>query len=513
MDVAENEINSRFSKERIMKNTLVLCVRMLFTLWLNLYATRLVLRNLGLDEMGVYSVVGSIVGFFTILSNGVTNAVQRFITYETGRKGGNPNKVFCSSINVILIISVIMILLMETCGLWFLNNKANIPDTNRDAAFWVFQLSVLVCIVNTVSIPYNALIIAHEKISVYAMISILQVILNFLAALMTGYASGSRLLIYAMLIALASIIVRISYQLYCHKNFPESHYRPRIDKDTITQILKFTGVTTTSGILQIASSQGIVMVINILFGVALNAVYTIALQLKNSVQSFSFNILKAISPQITKTYANGEHDKYEKLTYSGSKFEVFLIYFIMIPFLFRAEYILKLWLGNVPEYAVVFSQSVIFLSLTYAAFEPIRTAVLATGRIKRFMIIPDAFYLLSVPVSYMISKATGSPSLMIISVVAMDIISCLIRIHYALEATSLKAADMIRKILIPCVITGIADAIVCLLLSKMTGESIIGLLLLLLINSIALAAIIYSCGLSKNERLQCRRIIKSVIRV
>lgn len=497
-------MSENFSKERILKNSLLLYVRMLFTMWLNLYATRLTLANLGIEEMGVYGVIGSIVSLFTVFTAGITSAVQRFITFELGLKDGQPNKVFCSSLNVIFMLSALMLVLLEVCGLWMLDNKINIPEASRDAAFWAFQFSVLTCIVNTISIPYNALIIAHEKMDAFAIISIVQVVLNFLAAYCLSLFADNRLLIYAALLATASIFVRLLYQIYCHRKFSEAEYHWDIDWGTIKQIGKFTGITTVSGGLQIVAAQGIVFVINLTFGVALNAVYSIALQLKNAVLSFSLNILKAIAPQITKTYANNEMDTYKKLVYCGSKLEVFFILFIMIPFLFRTEYIMKLWLGEVPQFAVVFVQCAVFLSLTYAVFEPIRTAVYATNRIKQFLLIPDTLYLLVLPIGYMVGKITGNPSLFILSTVAFEIIICGVRIIYASQVTSFRKRELVMNILFPCILVGVLDAVVCYGLSILFSENILELIALVLINVLCLLGIIYMVGLSSKERHQIK---------
>lgn len=216
-------MSETFDKKRVIKNSGLLYVRMLFTMWLNLWTTRLVLANLGVEDLGVYGVVGSIVSMFTVLTGGVTSAVQRFITYEMGRNNGNVGSVFCTSLNVIFILSVIMLVLLETVGMWFLNNKIEIPMQSMQAAQWVFHLSVVTCIVNVISVPHNALIIAHERINAFAAISILQVVLSCMAAYSLSYFSH-RLLLYAVMMAAIGIFIRLVYQWYCIRHFPESKY-------------------------------------------------------------------------------------------------------------------------------------------------------------------------------------------------------------------------------------------------------------------------------------------------
>lgn len=493
-------MSDNFNKNRIIKNSLLLYVRMLFTMWINLYATRLVLQNLGIEDMGVYGVVGSIVSIFSVFTGGITSAVQRFITFEAGLKEGNVNKVFCSSLNVIFILAGVLLIILESVGLWFFYTIINIPEASKDAAFWVFQFSILTCLINLISIPYNALIIAKEKMNAFAFISIIQVILNCMAAYFISLLND-RLLWYALFMLLTSFIVRLTYQVYCRIYFPESQYHRGIDKVLLKEIGKYTGVSTTSGVLQMISGQGLTLVINWTSGVALNAVYNIALQLKNSILSFAMNLFKAIAPQITKTYANGEMEHYKTLVYTGSKLEIFLIYFIMIPFLFRTEYIMKLWLGNsLPPYTVEFAQCIVFISLLYAAFEPIRTAVLATNKIRNFMLIPESFYLLVLPVSFISYHFSQNAVWFIVAVVFMDILTACLRIYLASQVSVLKVRDIIKKILFPAMFVGGLSCAVCYLLDFVCSYNLLGFCILLVINSLLLIGIIYLVGLSNHER-------------
>lgn len=502
-------MSSNYNKNRIIKNSLLLYVRMLFTMWLNLWITRLVLANLGVEDMGVYGVVGSIVGLVSVFTGGVTNAVQRFITFEAGKPDGKPNLLFCSSLNIIFLLSAIIFILLEAVGVYMLFYSVNIPAHSMNAAFWVLQFSILTCIVNLISIPYNALIIAHEKMDAFAVISILQVVFTF-GAVYTLTWFDNRLLVYGIMMAAVSVIIRVIYQIYCHYKFDEARYHLIIDKEQLKQLGEFTGVSTVSGALQVVSSQGMVFVINWTFGVAINAVYSISLQLKNSILSFSLNLFKAISPQITKTYANNEIEAHQKLVYSGSKMEVFLIYFIMIPFLFRADYIMHLWLGKVPSYAVEFAMSTVFISLTYALFEPIRTSVLATNRITKFMLYPEVFYLLVLPLGYFISKTFGNPLLLIIVIVGMDILTCIVRTIYALKVCPLKANELILKVIVPCLSVALLDSLLCYFIASLFPTSILGLLSFLVLNSIVLIIIIVMLGLNRKERNVCFSVIRKI---
>lgn len=502
-------MTNNFNKSRIIKNTILLYIRMLFTMWLNLYTTRLVLTNLGIEDMGVYGVVGSITNIFTVFVSGITNAIQRFITLEIGKNSGKTNIVFSTSLNILFIASIVLFFLLEVVGLWILNNRINIPEKTIEIAFLVFQFSILTCIINLISIPYNALIIAYEKMNVFALISIIQTILTCISAYCLSLFQNERLFYYSLLTSLVSILIRIIYQTYCKYKFKEAKYKFCIDKHLIKDISRYAGISTTSSILQFTANQGITFVINWTFGVTINAVYNIALQLKNSILSFSLNILKAISPQITKTYASGEIEAHKKLIYSGSKFEIYLIFFIIIPFLFKTEYIMRLWLGEVPKFAVEFAKCIVFISLTYSAFEPIRAAVIATGRIIRFMIIPDAFYILILPISYFISIKYNSPIYLIFTIVIMEIISCIIRIYYASKVTIIKIKECVKYILIPCFIVASISITICYICSYYITDSIEGLLCIFVVNSFFLLLSIYFLGINKKEKKAIRNLLSA----
>jgi O-antigen/teichoic acid export membrane protein len=451
--------------------------------------------------MGVYGVVGSIVGLFTVFTGGVTNAIQRYITFELGRRQGDIRRVFSTAVNVMLLLSGLMIVLLEIGGVYVLTHHLKIPAQSLHAAHYVYQISILTCVLSMVSVPYNALVTAHERMDVFASISILQVVLGCLGAYALSWiGEGGRLLMYAIISAAISVLVQALYYLYCRRTYPEARYTFLLDRSLLREIARYAGVSTGSGILGVIACQGIVFVINWTFGVAINAVYNIAQQLKNSVLSFAFNLQKAVTPQITKTYASGDLELHTKLVYSSCKFEFFLILFLLIPFFLRADYIMHLWLDDVPAYAVSFARCTIFISLTYATLSPIQTAVLASGRIAKFLLIPDSFYLLVLPVGYLACRWYPDPTLLIFIIVALDILACGLRALIAARVTVLSLRAMVVKIFLPCCLVALLSAAVCYGLTLLTSATLPGLLVLLALNSLALVGIIYLVGLTAPER-------------
>lgn len=504
-------MHDNFSKSRLLKNSILLYVRMLFTMWINFYTTRLVLSNLGVENMGVYGVVGGVVSIFAVFNSGITSTIQRFITYELGLSNGNVNKVFCTSTNILIIYSIIFFILLEIAGSWILCNKLNIPEESQNSAFWVLQISIVTCVINIISIPYNALIVAHEKMNAFAFISIIQVIITCISVYSLSFFQEQRLIIYSLYMAMIAILIRILYQIYCRINFNEATYHLVIEKDILKRMAKFAGVSSISGIFQMILHQGTVFVINWVFGVSLNAVYNISLQVKNSVLSFALNLFKAIQPQITKTYAESNYRIHKKIVYSGSKLEVYLIYFILIPSFFRMDYIMYLWLGDaVPDYTIEFAKCTILISLTYAAFEPIRAAVLATTNITKFMIIPDAFCLLTLPVAYFICKFTKNPSHMIACIIVFDILACALRTYLGTKVSVLSCQELFHQVFIPCVVVGITSSLICFLLNIIIGNGLIGLSILLIINSVMLSVFIITIGLNNYEKKIIHEFYKKV---
>lgn len=464
---------------------------MLFTMGLNLLATRLTLANLGVDDLGVYGVVGSVVSMFGVFSAGVTTAVQRFITFELGRgPEGQVGRVFSTSLSVLFLLSALLVVVLEAVGGEVLHSWVQIPEASLAQAQWVFQFTLLSFVFTLIAVPYNALVIAHERMGVFAAVSVIQVALTCVAAWSLSLFASGRLAIYGALMAAITILMRVIYQVYCHRHFAEARFRFSIDRQELREMGRFTGVATLSGVFQLVGGQGIILVINLTFGVALNAVYAIALQLKNMVLSFALNLFKAIQPQITKTYAEGAIADHLRLVTLGSRLEVFLIYLLMLPFLCRTEQVMALWLGQVPDYMVAFVRGTIFISLTYAAFEPIRTAVLATGRITQFMLLPEAFYLLVLPVAYLVARLTDSPSWMLVSVVGMDILTCMFRVWLGVKVSPLTLGSLMREVVLPCLGVGVLGGGVSFWLSGVFPMTLIGLFAYLLASSAALVIVI-----------------------
>lgn len=473
---------------------------MLFTMWLNLYTTRLVLKFLGAEDFGIYGVVGSIVALCNVMNCGIQKAVQRFITFEMGKTDGKPNEMFCTLMNIIIFFAVITFILLEIGGTWFIYNKMNIPVNRQDAAFWVLQFSIAATILSLISNPYNALIIAHEKMNVFAFVSMLQAVLTCSAAFSLQFIPYNRLTWYALFIALIAISVRIMYQIYCRTKYPESRYRWFIDKNRIKDIGSFAGWATVDGGLNTITWQGVTILFNLSFGITINAVYQIASQVNNSLLSFAQNVQRAVDPQLTKSYAKGDYQRHCWLIYNGSKLQVFLIYLILIPFVIRARYIMRLWLGDVPEHAVTFCQMVVFMSLVCAGFEVVRTSVIATGNIKKFVILPNSVHLLLLPLCYFMNLLWPSPELMMGVIVITYYIIYAFRLYLARKISVFSLRTFSIAVVVPCLLVGITTYAATFLIHLLLPDNIGGLIALLIANAIMMIPIILFLGMQKGDR-------------
>lgn len=499
MHISENK--------RIIKNSIALYVRMLFTMGLNLLITRFVLRYLGVDDYGTYSAVGGVVSLFTVLNGGISKANQRFITYELGDKSGHPCRTFNTIINLTFIVAIITVLIIEIIGAWFLYNKMNIPDGRMNAAFWIFQFSVVTMVVTLISNPYNALIIAHERISTFAYISILQVVLNFIAAWCLRYVSMDKLIYYGLMVMLVNILIRVIYQIYCTHHFKEAKYHFYMNRNLIKNIAKFTGWATIDGALGTIIWQGTTILFNIFFGVAINAIYNIASQLKNAVLSFAQNVQRAMDPQITKSYAAGDLERHHALVFSGSKLEVFMIYFILIPLLVRMEFVLKLWLGNnLPTHLVIFCKLVVIMNIICSAFEVMRTSVMATGNLRAFALYPNLLHLLVLPICYVANLYFQSPVVMMIIITIIYFIVYAYRFYIASQISKFSLKDYFITIVSRCLIVGLLSWMAVFALDKLIPNNIWGFFLLLMCSTTILLVLIYTIGLSISEK----RIINNI---
>ena len=499
------------NNKRIAKNTLLLYFRMLFMMAVSLYTSRVVLNAVGVEDFGIYNVVGGVVAMFSMLSGSLSSAITRFITYELGiGNKENLKKIFSSAVTIQIGLAILIILLAEAVGVWFLNVKMNIPESRMAAANWVFQFSILTFSINLISVPYNASIIAHERMSAFAYISILEAIGKLTIAYLIIVSPMDRLVFYAILMCAVALIVRFAYGVYCKRHFEECTYRFIFDKDLLKRMFGFAGwnfIGATSAVLR---DQGGNVVINLFCGPTANAARGIAFQVNTAISGFVTNFMTALNPQITKSYAAGDRKYMMTLIFQGARLSFYMLLLLSLPVLINTHYILGLWLKIVPDHAVLFVQLVLVFAMSESVSHPLITAMLATGKIRNYQLVVGGLQMMNLPISYILLRMGMFPETVI--VVAIVISQCCLaaRLVMLRGMIGLSVRKYMKKVYMNVfVVTVIASVFPVLLASKME-ESFLNFLLLCLIAVVCTGITIYYIGCNELERQFIRNKLHTI---
>lgn len=489
------------NNKRIARNTILLYIRMLLTMGVSLYTSRIILKALGVEDFGIYNVVGGVVAMFSILSASLSASISRFITYELGCNQGNRlNIIFSTSVTIQIILACIILIFAESIGLWFLNYKMNLPTIRMDAANWVYQLSILTFIINLLSIPYNASIIAHERMGVFAYISILEASGKLIVAFLIISSPFDKLIFYATMICTVAVVVRIVYTYYCKKKFSECTYRFILDKQLISQMFRFAGWNFIGATSNILRDQGGNIILNLFYGPTLNAAKGIASQVNNAIQGFANSFMTALDPQITKSYAAKNQSYMLSLIYQGSRFAFYLLFFMSLPLLINTHYILYLWLGDIPNHSALFVQLTLVFILCESISQPLITAMLATGNIRNYQIIVGGLQMLNLPLSYLALKQGATPEAILIIAIIISQFCLVTRLLLLRKMIGLSMREFIRRVYINIIQVGICAAVIPSLIATRLPESFVSFILSSFCAFICTFSSVYYIGCNKKER-------------
>lgn len=489
------------NNKRIAKNTLMLYFRMLFTMAVSLFTSRVVLNTLGVEDYGIYNVVGGVVSMFSIISGSLSAAISRFITVELAKGDADKlRKTFSASVTIQLLLSLIIVVLIESIGVWFLNAKMVIPAERMDAANWVLQFSIVTFVINLISVPYNATIIAHEKMSAFAYISILEVVCKLVIVYLLKISPIDRLVFYAILMCAVSVIIRLVYGYYCNRHFAECKFSFRFDKDLLKRMFSFAGWNFIGASSAVLRDQGGNIIINLFGGPAVNAARGIAMQVNHAIVGFSNNFMTALNPQITKSYASGEQDYMMKLIFRGARFSFYMLLFLSLPVLANTHYILSLWLGIVPEHSVLFVRLALIFAMSESISSPLVTAMLATGKIRNYQIVVGGLQMLNLPISYVLLRIGCIPET--VMMVAIGLSQCCLAARLVMLRTmiGLSARKYLREVYLNVILVTTVAAVLPILTSVILEESFLNFVIIVLISLITAAISIFYIGFNKNER-------------
>lgn len=486
---------------RIAKNTLLLYIRQFFVLAISLYTSRLVLATLGVSDYGVYNVVGSVVTMFVFIRSAMGNATNRYIAYALG-KGDEADlkRIFSTCLFVHFLLAAIIVVLSESVGLWLLYNKLEIPEGRMPAAFWVMQFSIITCAIGVLCVPYDAEIIAHEKMSTFAFLSILDVTLKLLLVFLLKVIPFDKLVFYGFFLLCVQILNRIIYGFYCWKKFPETRKANQKDAVLIKEMFGFAGWNLLGNTASIVCAPVINVLLNMFFGPVVNAARGVAVQVQGAAKGFISNFQLAVIPQITKNYAAGNLERMKTLIISCSKLSYFLFLCLALPLLLEAKQILSLWLVEVPEHSVNFLRLVFCIMLVESWEQPLHTANLATGKIKVFQSVKGITLLLTLPIAYIALRKGASPEIVFIIQLFVTLGSLLIQLFILRPLIGLSLRRYYLEVFGRTFVVTLAASFIPGLLFYYMQDTILSMFIIMLISVLSVAGFVYLIGLNKPEK-------------
>lgn len=491
--------NTRYSK--IAKNTAMLYVRMFLLMLIGLFTSRVVLKELGVDDFGVYAAVGGLVTMFTIFTSAISSAISRFITFELGKGDGEKlKKVFSTSVIIQLCFGALILVLTATVGMWFLHHEMVIPDGRMDAAECVLECAALALVLNLLSVPYNAVIVAHEDMSAFAWISVMEAVLKLGVAFALMVSGFDKLKTYAVLMFAVAAIVRLTYGAFSHSHYEETRGRLVFDRSCLKEMGGFSGWVFFGLGATLFNSQGINILMNVFFGVGANAARGIATQVEGIVRQFVNSFTTALNPQITKSYASGEHSYCFDLVCKGARYSYLLVLIVALPVFVEADALLKLWLGSVPEGAVLFTRLTLIGILADLLGNSMAVLEMATGDIKRYYLIIGPVSMLVFLISWLL-YAVGFPAFVSYIVYAV-IYAALVAIKLAILHRQLDfptgryVRDVIYKVL---PVTALSAA-VCVLPYLLIGSGVLRTIVCILTAVVAVAGFSWCFAMTRSER-------------
>lgn len=500
--------------KRIAKNTLLLYLRMIVTMGVGFYTSRVVIDALGFVDYGIYNVVGGIVSTMSFLNGSMAGATQRWITIAIGE--GNLEylkKVFSIGISAQVIIAVIFFIIVESAGLWYLYYYAVIPEDRVNASFWVFQISALSMVLSVLNVPFKGAIMAHEKMGAFALFSIIDVAMKLIICYMLYTTKFDRLIVYALLLFLTYLIIFFIEQIYCHWKFDEARFRFGWDKSILKQMWSLAFWSLSGNVAYLGYTQGVTLLINLFFGPTMNAAAGIAAQAGNIINQFSMNFQTAMNPQITKNYARKNYSDMHDLVFRSSKFSYFLMLIFVVPLFFEAKLLLGIWLKEVPDHAVNFLRIGLFISMFTAVRNPLITSAQANGDLKKYQFVVIPILLMVTPISYVVLKLGGIPETTSIVMLIILIIAVFASAYMLKNMVYLNFTAFVKEVMLKILkVTLYAFSLPTLLFFVM-DYGYVRFFVLSTIAVISSVLSIYFVGLTISERVFVRNMIMAKIKL
>ncbi len=505
-------MSSISDNKRIAKNTVFLYFRMLLIMAVTLYTSRVYLKVLGETDFGIYNIVGGVIVMLSFISSSMATSTQRFLNFEMGRGSSeNVRQVFSTSVIIYLIFSLCILLVGETLGLWFLNTQMNIPPERMYAANWVYHFTLIGLIANLLRAPYNAMIIAYERMNFYAYFSILEAFLKLgIAFMLLIWGDVDKLILLSALSAIVFIIITFSYKLYCNRHFVSSYFKTIWDRCILKQLLGFSGWSLLGSAANMGATQGNNIIINIFCGVGVNAAVGVATQLISGVNQLVSNFQMAFTPQLVKLYAADNREEFLRLVFRSSRFSYYLLLVMSIPAMLCMEFILDIWLDEVPQYTADFCRLILVYSLFDAISAPLWLSVQATGKIRNYQILMSSLIAINLPFSYWALKEGMSPLFVWVIRVGVNAITYVVRIIYLKGLIQLPSWRYIKDVVLTALfVTILSIPLPYWINGRMSGW--LNLIVVVLLSMCTTLVMIYLFGLRKTEKEYIYQTIRNKI--
>lgn len=501
------------NNQKLAKNTIFLYIRMIVVMLITFFTTRILLSTLGIEDFGIYNVVCGFVTMFSFLNTSMANGVQRFYSFAIGKNDPKSiSKIFTLAAIIQLIIAIIIIVIVETVGIWYLYNKMNISANRVFAAFWVFQNALLSLFFVILTVPYNGAVMAYEKMNFYAIVSIIDAILKLVVVFILPYCGIDKLICYGLLISVISILDFLFNFFYCKRHFPQIKFVKHIDRGLLPSMISFSGWNIFGSLAHMGKIQGVNLVLNAFWGTVVNTAFGISAQISNAVSSLTAGFVTALRPQMIKSFAAGDLDYTMKLLYSASKLTFFLVLIIAVPIFEEISSILDFWLGvgKYPEMTIVFCKLTILTVLFDSFATPLSIIVHASGKMRTFQIVCSLVIISVVPLSYIVAKLWNDAVIVISIGLFTTILAQLVRLLLIKNIIKFSIISYCVKVFIPTTIVFLLSCIAALLVNRISIENLEfwGVLMKIGLNVIVCFIVIYIIGLSKTEKNLVKSFIK-----
>lgn len=499
------------SKSLIAKNTLMLYFRMLLIMGVSLYTSRVVLNVLGVDDFGIYNVVGGFVMMFGFLNASMTSATQRFLSFELGlNKLDELKKTFQVTLNIHLAIAILIFLFAESIGMWFLKTQMNFPTERMDAAKWVFQFSLFSLLISIIQVPYTASLIAHERMNIYACISVLEAVFKLTIVFILEWGIFDKLKLYAALLFIVTFFIALIYKLYCKYFFLECRYSLIWDKNVYFKLLNYGGWNLYGSSAYIGCLQGGNILLNMFFGPSVNAARGIAFQVNAATQSFMNNFQLAINPSIVKSYAQKEQYYMYRLVCLSSKFSFLLLAALAVPILFDTKTILYLWLGIVPSSTILFCRLIIINSLIDSFSGGLITAIQATGKIKKYQIVIGTIWLINLPISYLFFKLGYPAEITFYVSLCISIIALLFRMFILHDILDINIKSFFKNVVLQALIVSVLASLLPLSIVWLLSPGFLRLIVVSFLSMFSFCFWVYNICLTKEDKNKIKNKINFI---